>query len=183
MSSDTATKPIPPNPTLVAEIDGLIEQIKAIHEAHGRAITSKFKRARKGRTDLLTLSALGIEIPEDLRALYWNWNGVVGAGRTTHWDEEVLYQSQQSALYNQVLQQLASKKLSYHCRCTRAQIKAIGGIYQGHCRQLNLDANQSATRVINAAGIYQYKDLIQGQVICNKQLASRIASYTIALQA
>ncbi|MGB1263292.1 MAG: tRNA glutamyl-Q(34) synthetase GluQRS [Cognaticolwellia sp.] len=88
-----------------------------------------------------------------------------------HWDEEVLYQSQQSALYRQVLQQLAEQKLSYHCRCTRAQIKALGGIYQGHCRELNLAAEQSAVRVINAIGISHYHDLIQGQVTCNAELA------------
>ncbi len=89
MSTDTVKKPISPDPALVAEIDGLIEKIKAIHERHGRGIASKFKRARKGGSDLLALSALGIDVPEDLRALYWHWNGVAGTGRTTHWDEEV----------------------------------------------------------------------------------------------
>lgn len=88
-----------------------------------------------------------------------------------HWDGEVLYQSQQSAIYREVLAQLAQQKLSYYCRCTRAQIKATGGIYQGHCRHLAQPKNNSAIRVINSIGISQYHDLIQHQVICDPALA------------
>lgn len=88
-----------------------------------------------------------------------------------HWDEEVLFQSQQSAIYREVLAHLAEQKLSYYCNCTRAQIKANGGIYQGHCRHLAQPANKSAIRVINAIGISQYTDLIQNQVSCNSELA------------
>ena len=88
-----------------------------------------------------------------------------------HWDENVLYQSQQSSLYQEVLHDLASNNLSYYCQCTRAQIKTIGGIYQGHCRALKLPAKQSAIRIINDLGIYRYHDLIQGNVHCDKKLA------------
>ncbi|MGB2741458.1 MAG: tRNA glutamyl-Q(34) synthetase GluQRS [Cognaticolwellia sp.] len=88
-----------------------------------------------------------------------------------HWDEDVLYQSQQSVLYREVLAQLSDQKLSYYCRCTRAQIKAIGGIYQGHCRHLAQPAHESAIRVINNIGIAQYDDLIQHKVSCNSELA------------
>jgi len=88
-----------------------------------------------------------------------------------HWDEEVLYQSQQSAHYRQVLAELSQQQLSYYCRCTRAEIKAIGGIYQGHCRDLNQPQNDSAIRVINDIGISQYNDLIQNTVLCDTALA------------
>jgi len=88
-----------------------------------------------------------------------------------HWDEEVLYQSQQSVFYRDVLAHLAKEKLSYYCRCTRAEIKATGGIYQGHCRHLAQPANNSAIRVINSLGISQYDDLIQRHVTCNQTLA------------
>ena len=88
-----------------------------------------------------------------------------------HWDEEVLYQSQQSALYQAVLAELAQQKSSYYCRCTRAKIKAIGGIYLGHCRDIEQPQNNSAIRVINRFGVSQYNDLIQGQVNCNAALA------------
>ena len=88
-----------------------------------------------------------------------------------HWDEHVLYQSQQSEIYQAVLSDLHNSHLSYYCRCTRAEIKAIGGIYQGQCRTLSQGHENSAIRVKNDYGIYQYDDLIQGQIPCNKALA------------
>ncbi len=88
-----------------------------------------------------------------------------------HWDESVLYQSQQSELYLDTLADLQNQKLSYYCQCTRAEIKAIGGIYQGHCRTLNHPKTNSAIRLINDHGIYRYQDLIQQQVQCNQALA------------
>lgn len=87
------------------------------------------------------------------------------------WDEDVLYQSHQTSLYQNVLTELAQQKLSYYCACTRAQIKASGGIYQGYCRERNLDAESCATRVINSVGIANYQDLIQGQINCKQALA------------
>ncbi|MCW8865432.1 MAG: tRNA glutamyl-Q(34) synthetase GluQRS [Colwellia sp.] len=90
-----------------------------------------------------------------------------------HWDEQVLYQSQQSALYYDLLQSINQQDLSYYCQCTRAEIKAIGGIYQGHCRTLNHPQQNSATRLINHYGIHQFTDIFQNQsqVSCDKNLA------------
>lgn len=90
-----------------------------------------------------------------------------------HWDEQVLYQSQQSELYQALLHRLQQQKLSYYCQCTRAEIKAISGIYQGHCRGLNHSQTNSATRLINHYGIHQFNDIFQnqGQVICDQKLA------------
>lgn len=88
-----------------------------------------------------------------------------------HWDESVLYQSQQSELYQDVLQQLAHQKLTYHCQCTRAQIKAQGGIYQGQCSKFNFSKKNNSTRLHNQQGIYRYQDLIQGNYTCSQTLA------------
>jgi glutamyl-Q tRNA(Asp) synthetase len=88
-----------------------------------------------------------------------------------HWDEEVLYQSQQSKFYRELLADLHQQKLSYYCQCTRAEIKAIGGIYQGHCRDLNQPKENSAIRLINQQGIYQFDDIFQGRVHSNQALA------------
>lgn len=88
-----------------------------------------------------------------------------------HWDEEVLYQSQQSEYYRHTLNVLQQQSLSYYCQCTRSEIKALGGIYQGHCRTLHKSAQNSAIRLINHKGIYQFEDLFQGTVYCNKALA------------
>lgn len=92
-----------------------------------------------------------------------------------HWDESVLYQSQQSELYQDTLNDLQQHKLSYYCQCTRAEIKKLGGIYQGHCRTLNHSKHNNATRLINQHGIYQFNDLFQkqaqGKVECEQALA------------
>lgn len=88
-----------------------------------------------------------------------------------YWDESVLYQSQQSELYLDTLNDLQQKNLSYYCQCTRAEIKAIGGIYQGHCQSLNQPKNNSATRLINQYGLHQFDDIFQGKVSCELALA------------
>ncbi|MEY8200567.1 MAG: glutamate--tRNA ligase family protein, partial [Colwellia sp.] len=70
-----------------------------------------------------------------------------------------------------ILSTLARQKLSYYCQCTRAQIKAIGGIYQGHCRTANYQPQNNATRLINQYGLHQFNDIFQGDVVCDKALA------------
>jgi glutamyl-Q tRNA(Asp) synthetase len=89
-----------------------------------------------------------------------------------HWDEEVLYQSKQSTHYNELLDSLHTQQLSYHCQCTRAEIKAIGGIYQGHCKPLSHERNASAIRLINHYGLHQFSDIFQSSVNCNQALAN-----------
>ncbi|REL36890.1 tRNA glutamyl-Q(34) synthetase GluQRS [Thalassotalea euphylliae] len=88
-----------------------------------------------------------------------------------HWDEQVRYQSQQSALYEQVLSELAAHNLTYACACTRAQIKASGGIYSGHCQHLDLPYPAHAVRIRNQIKADNYQDLIQGKVQCDPALA------------
>lgn len=51
------------------------------------------------------------------------------------WDGEVLWQSQRTAAYLQALERLDSANLLYPCDCTRRQLAASGGIYNGHCRR------------------------------------------------
>ncbi|REL31649.1 tRNA glutamyl-Q(34) synthetase GluQRS [Thalassotalea euphylliae] len=89
-----------------------------------------------------------------------------------HWDEHVRYQSQQSALYEQVLSELAAHNLTYACACTRAQIKASGGIYSGRCQHLHLPYRAHAVRIRNQFKADNYQDLIQGKVQCDPALAS-----------
>ena len=89
-----------------------------------------------------------------------------------HWDETALYQSTQSQYYRDILSNLAQQKLSYYCQCTRSQIKAIGGIYQGYCRTAHNKSQGSATRLVNQYGLYQFNDIFQDDVVCNKALAN-----------
>lgn len=88
------------------------------------------------------------------------------------WDEEVVYQSQQSKRYLDALEQLRGENLSYYCKCTRAQIKARGGIYDGHCKDLNHSQSGSAIRYINQFKIDHFFDLFQGKITIDNRLAS-----------
>jgi len=89
-----------------------------------------------------------------------------------HWDQTVLYQSQQNDYYQQILSELAQQQLTYHCQCSRAQITALGGIYQGHCRTLQLSANQGAIRLKNPSQFSHFNDLILGEYSADQVLAN-----------
>ncbi|MFY8298657.1 tRNA glutamyl-Q(34) synthetase GluQRS [Pseudoalteromonas sp. SS15] len=86
-----------------------------------------------------------------------------------HWDEQIEYQSQRHALYQDTLAQL--KPDLYACNCTRKMIKQAGGLYQGHCKSLALDFNEHAIRLTQTHPVYQFTDLLQGQVNVPHDLA------------
>ncbi|MEF1187312.1 glutamate--tRNA ligase family protein, partial [Vibrio sinaloensis] len=56
-----------------------------------------------------------------------------------HWDGEVVYQSQRHDLYQHQIEYWLQSGQAYYCQCTRKQIKAMGGFYQGTCRDLTLN--------------------------------------------
>jgi len=89
-----------------------------------------------------------------------------------HWDEDVLYQSKRSPDYQSVIANLFEKKQSYFCQCTRAQIKAMGGIYQGHCRDLNHTKENSAIKVKNTIGVAEFEDIIQGHMVGDRLIVN-----------
>ncbi|MFM2482152.1 tRNA glutamyl-Q(34) synthetase GluQRS [Celerinatantimonas sp. YJH-8] len=65
-----------------------------------------------------------------------------------HWDGPIIYQSQRTSLYQSYIDRWLEQGLAYYCQCTRREIKARGGIYDGHCRTLHLNAaSQRAIRV------------------------------------
>lgn len=50
------------------------------------------------------------------------------------WDDGVLFQSERQQAYEQTLERLLREGLAYRCRCTRKDIQALGGVYDGRCR-------------------------------------------------
>ncbi len=65
-----------------------------------------------------------------------------------HWDGSVLYQSTRLESYREALESLTDLGLVYHCQCNRQRITTLGGIYDGHCRDLQLGKTDSAARLI-----------------------------------
>jgi len=87
------------------------------------------------------------------------------------WDQEVIFQSQRTVDYEQVLQQLKHARLSYPCACSRSDISQAGqytpmGLrYPGTCRN-GLPENKTARSIrikTDSSGI-TFTDLIQGTI-------------------
>ena len=88
-----------------------------------------------------------------------------------HWDEGVIYQTKRHTEYQTVVDALIAKIFVYACHCTRKEIKAMGGIYQGYCKSKHHPLNDSALRLTQQFATSEYHDLIQGQVNIDSRLA------------
>ena len=81
-----------------------------------------------------------------------------------HWDGEVLFQSTRSQAYQTALEQLAARGLCYCCDCSRAQIRAMGGVYNGHCRgRQDYRQGSTAIRVRTDARDIVFTDTVYGR--------------------
>lgn len=58
------------------------------------------------------------------------------------WDGPVLYQSQRLDAYQAILDTLRDRSLAYRCRCSRKDIQAMGGVYDGRCRHRAIAAEE-----------------------------------------
>lgn len=64
-----------------------------------------------------------------------------------HWDAKVLYQSQRSDAYLDLLHWLEHEGLTYRCTCTRKRLADLNGRYDGHCRSAATDTAPAALRL------------------------------------
>ena len=88
-----------------------------------------------------------------------------------HWDGDVLWQSQRHEAYREHLAWLHEQELCYYCTCTRARIHAVGGIYDGHCRDLRLPAQDAALRIRQTRPVLEFYDQLRGTLIADEPLA------------
>lgn len=58
------------------------------------------------------------------------------------WDGEIIYQSQRSEAYQNCIDALLEAGLAYRCNCSRQDLTAMGGIYDGRCRNRQLASDQ-----------------------------------------
>ena len=88
------------------------------------------------------------------------------------WDESVVYQSQRHALYqNQINEWLATGQ-AYYCQCTRKEIKAMGGFYNGHCKSHPPAQHQDCSiRLRMDNPVQNFIDLKHGSITIPKALA------------
>ncbi|WP_336214280.1 tRNA glutamyl-Q(34) synthetase GluQRS [Enterobacter sp. P82] len=88
-----------------------------------------------------------------------------------HWDDEVLWQSKRHDTYRERLAWLRAQGLSYNCTCTRARIQSVGGVYDGHCRTLNLPPENAAVRIKQRSPVTHFNDLLSGKIHADEHLA------------
>ncbi len=88
-----------------------------------------------------------------------------------YWDGPVVYQSQRSQAYLDVLSELARQGLSYNCDCTRARIQQLGGLYDGHCRQRCLSTRHAAVRLRQTRPVLSFIDRLRGEIHADPALA------------
>lgn len=88
------------------------------------------------------------------------------------WDGQVIYQSQRHDAYRAALDLLQQQGLCYYCTCPRSRIQHIGGLYDGHCRDLHFGPQGAAIRLRQFAPVYAFHDGLQGELRTDPALAS-----------
>jgi glutamyl-Q tRNA(Asp) synthetase len=84
------------------------------------------------------------------------------------WDGPVLYQSQRLDAYAEALATLTDLGLTYACDCSRQRVRALGGVYDNHCRhRASPPAGSSAIRYKVPDQTLGIDDRIQGKYCQN----------------
>lgn len=95
-----------------------------------------------------------------------------------HWDGEVLYQSSRLDAYREALDRLKDLRLCYPCDCTRGQIREMGNVYDGSCRQRKTPPDKSyALRLKTDERTIGFDDAIQGRF--SQQLESDVGDFVL----
>lgn len=81
------------------------------------------------------------------------------------WDEDIIYQSQQSEHYQQALGQLIAQSLVFPCTCSRKQLaESSSDIYPGTCRTKTLpEPNEHALRLLTNDITIEFNDIVMGK--------------------
>ncbi|MGB1327659.1 MAG: tRNA glutamyl-Q(34) synthetase GluQRS [Porticoccaceae bacterium] len=64
-----------------------------------------------------------------------------------YWDDNVIYQSNQLARYIEILTDLKTQQLTYHCECARHRLNLLNGIYDAKCHKLYLTEKNTSVRI------------------------------------
>ena len=107
-----------------------------------------------------------------------------------HWDEEVVWQSKRTALYQAALDQLNKDQMTYRCICSRKHIeetlRANGAelgrhedlIYPGSCRNQNRQEEKATIRVaLPDSCVLQFKDRIKG--VQSQDLTTQLGDFVL----
>ena len=91
-----------------------------------------------------------------------------------YWDGDVVYQSQRLDLYYSYVERLGQLSKLYWCTCTRKRLKALGGEYDGFCRQKQNSEHNAALRVQINTNETIFHDELQGEQHSQSELCDPI---------
>ncbi|WP_330997805.1 tRNA glutamyl-Q(34) synthetase GluQRS [Psychrosphaera haliotis] len=74
-------------------------------------------------------------------------------------DQNCLTQTQRINRYQECFEYLEAQHLLYGCECTRKEIKALGGSYNGQCKNKQLDLQTHPVRIKQVNPLHSYTDL------------------------
>lgn len=107
-----------------------------------------------------------------------------------YWDEEVVWQSKRTDLYQAALDQLNKDQMTYRCICSRKHIeetlRASGAelgrhedlIYPGSCRNQNRQEEKAAIRVaLPGSCVLQFKDRMKG--VQSQDLTTQVGDFVL----
>lgn len=91
-------------------------------------------------------------------------------GHGLHWDEKIIYQSKRHKAYQDCLDYLVARHWVYPCNCSRQALTGMGGVYDGRCRQQQVDLSTPYSLRLKLYDIndrphpdeIHFHDLIQG---------------------
>jgi glutamyl-Q tRNA(Asp) synthetase len=108
------------------------------------------------------------------------------------WDGELLYQSTRTEAYRDATENLQNSGVAYNCDCPRQRITALGGIYDGYCRDRKVVENAAVRLQVpaQAESTVSFRDLVMGDYSQNLSIEAgdfviqrrdRLFSYQLAV--
>ncbi|PTA51229.1 tRNA glutamyl-Q(34) synthetase GluQRS [Shewanella morhuae] len=90
------------------------------------------------------------------------------------WDDAPLYQSLRTEAYQAHIDALLAQDKAYFCQCSRKQIQAMGGVYDGRCHRLPAvqALKMGAVRIVNTARVQEFDDNLMGHINVDSHFAA-----------
>ena len=94
------------------------------------------------------------------------------------WDGDVLYQSTRVESYERALATISEQDLSFPCTCTRPDIREMGAVYNGRCRDKKEYVDgETAIRVRTRSESISFSDRIFGDI--NQNVEREVGDFVV----
>lgn len=93
-----------------------------------------------------------------------------------NWDGDLLYQSTRTTAYQSTLARLANKGLTYYCQCSRKMLRALNGVYNGHCHNLGHETGAIKLNISQASALNLKTSVSFTDTLCGKHQQNLLTS-------